>query len=370
MNSNEEKWLEISVMEIEQPIGKFYIGKALANDVTRICSADKRQKVINDELDAYIGIQRQLNEARKKEIEKFVLTEDASFPSSVVLAVKEGAYEYDNERKIIKIKEDRKSCNILDGQHRLSGFPANTENKFELILTIFPELDLEYQSYLFSVINTRSTRINPSLAQDLYAFSKVDTPERLAHRIARVFNKTEENPWFMRLKLLGMSDGNKNAILSQSTFTKYIVELISRKEDTYQIRDVLKRNNNKRKALKDFKSHGPLWDKYINGEDKYIYDLLKCYFIAAKQKFQDNWGDHNSIITKTTGYAALMNVLKYLLKRELPNEPDVGYFKKYFDNIPDPIIERLDSEHYTPGQVGESDLQKDILKGMGFEKGN
>lgn len=362
-------WIEIPVLELEQPIGKFYIGKALANDVIKICSADKRRKLVNDDLDEYLGIQRELNETRKKEIEKFVLTTDASFPSSIILAVKENAYEYDDKKKLIRIKEDIKSCNILDGQHRLSGFPANTEKRFELILTIFPELDMEYQSYLFSVINTRSTRINPSLAQDLYAFSKVDTPEKLAHRISRVFNQTEGNPWYKRLKLLGKSDGNEDAILSQSTFTKYIVGLISRKEDTYQIRDLLIRNNNNRKALTKLKQNQPLWEKYIAGEDKYIYDLLKYYFIAAMEQFKEDWGKHDSIITKTAGYTALMNVLKQLLKQKgLPPIPNSNYFKKYFDNISSSDIKKLDSDNYKPGQGGERDLQNDILKGMGLEK--
>lgn len=365
---NNNEWIPISVMEIEQPIGSFFMGKAPANQVIEICSADKRRKTVDDELDRYVGMQRELNERRKKEIGEFVITMDASFPNSIILAVRDDAYSYDEKEKILWIKKDKSSCNILDGQHRLSGFPAETENNFELILTIFPQIDMEYQAYLFSVINTKSTRINPSLAQDLHEFSKVTTPEKLAHRIARVFNTTENNPWYRRIKILGRKEDNEYAILSQSTFTKYIVELISKKEETYNIRDILKRTNDDRKALKDMNIKRPLWEKYVNEEDKYIYDLLKYYFKAAQEKFKDDWGSHDSIITKTAGYTALMNVLKFILKKEgLPEKPSVEYFKNYFDKVSLENIKPLDSDHYKPGQGGERDLQNNILKEMGLK---
>lgn len=367
MSNENGDWISIPVMEVVQPLGKFYIGKALANEVIEICSVDKRRKEVNDDLDKYIGIQRELNPARKKEIGQFVLTDDASFPNSIILAVKKGNFEYDEKHKILKIKKDTTSCNILDGQHRLSGFPIESENNFELILTIFPDLDMEYQAYLFSVINTRGTRINPSLAQDLYAFSNIDTPERLAHKIARVFNVTEGNPWYRRLKLLGVKE-NDEAILSQATFTKKIVELISRNNNAYRIRDILKRNNNNRKALlKEFNYKMPLWNKYVEKDDKYIYDLLKCYFLAAQSRFKDDWGNKQSIITKTAGYTALMNVLYRLLEIKLPDEPTVEYFDTYFKKISDGSLKKLTSDNYEPGQGGESQLKKDLLKGMGID---
>ena len=47
---------------------------------------------------------------------------------------------------------------------------------------------------------------NPSLAQDLYSFSKIDSPEKLAHRMARLFNKSESNPWYRKIKILYRSE--------------------------------------------------------------------------------------------------------------------------------------------------------------------
>src|SRR3989344_7262431 len=190
--------LSISVIRVKQNIGEFYIGKARASDVIKICHAPVRRKILSDELDQYIGIQRELNEARVKELVKFVKTSDAAFPNSIILSVNKEYYRFDKDKICIQLSEN--SCNIIDGQHRLAGFEPGYDEDFELILTLFPDLSLEYQSYIFSIINTRSTKINPSLAQDLYFFSTLETPEKVAHRIARVFNKAEDNPWYRKIK--------------------------------------------------------------------------------------------------------------------------------------------------------------------------
>ncbi len=368
MKIDKKEYLEIEIMEVKQPLGTFYIGKAIANEVVKICSVDKRRKLISDELDEYIGIQRELNQSRKREIETFVETEDASFPNSIILSVREGKFELDKAKKLIRIEKSQDSCNILDGQHRLSGFPSEKGKSFELILTLFVELDLEYQSYLFSIINTRSTRINPSLAQDLYAFSKIETPERLAHRIARLFNKTDGNPWFNKIKILGSSEGNQEAIISQSTFCKGITELISSRKDTYEIRNILKKNENKRAGLSSLEIKKVLWQKYLNQEDKYIYDLLKNFFLSAEETFKSDWGNQKSIITKTAGYTALMNILKLILTKEgIPKDPSKEYFDKFFDKVKkSKIVKPLTTTNYKPGQGGERDLYKDIKLAMGF----
>jgi DGQHR domain-containing protein len=365
--------IEIPIMKITQPLGDFYIGKAIASDVIQICSAPIRKKILSDELDKYIGIQRELNQTRTKELVKFVQTSDASFPNSIILAVKPGQYRLEKDKIFIKI--DKESCNIIDGQHRLAGFEPGYNKDFELILTLFLDLSLEYQSYIFSIINTRSTRINPSLAQDLYQFSQLETPEKLANRMARVFNKTEGSPWFQMIKILGKSDDDSKGILSQSSFCKPIIDLISNRQDSYVLRDNLKSNGNKRKALLKIypdakrKKNYPLWESYCNEEDKYIYDLLKAYFIAVKSTFESDWGNSQSILTKTTGYNAIMAVLKEILKKEgLPphDQLNTTFSDLYTKAKASKQIKSLTSDPYNPGGQGESLLKNHILKGMGY----
>ncbi len=182
-----EDAIKIQVLPVKQPIGEFYVGVVNAKDAVSICSARERKKIDRDELEEYINIQRPLNPIRVQEIEKYVKTWDASFPNSIILAVNTDCFYL--EKEFIYIKKDKKSANIIDGQHRLAGFYEQDIKDFDVILTLFLDLELEEQAYLFSVINTKMTRINPSLAQDLYDFSTINIPEKLAHNIAKTFNK-------------------------------------------------------------------------------------------------------------------------------------------------------------------------------------
>jgi DGQHR domain-containing protein len=373
MNPKFSEEIEIPIMPVKQNIGEFYIGKAKASDVVKICYAPIRRMIVDDQLDKYIGMQRELNPARMKELVSFVKTSDASFPNSIILAVNPDYYRIEDNKMFIKI--DHNSCNIIDGQHRLAGFEPGYNKDFELILTLFPDLSMEYQSYIFSIINTRSTRINPSLAQDLYEFSQLETPEKVAHRIARMFNITKNNPWFQKIKILGKSEKDSDAILSQSSFCKKITDLISTRQESYTIRDKLKNNNNNRKALikqfeKERSNKFVLWEKYCNEEDKYIYDLLKNYFAAVASTFKNEWGSDKSILTKTTGYNAIMEVLKIILQKDgLPYDLEMSKFSELFAKAKaSGKIEPLISKNYNPGGQGERNLKNHILEGMGYAK--
>ncbi|MCK5609151.1 DGQHR domain-containing protein [Candidatus Pacearchaeota archaeon] len=357
----------VKVLPVAQPIGNFFIGVAYAKDVVEICSANERKK---DKLEDYIGIQRPLNPDRVEEIKKYVQTSDASFPNSIILAVNPDKYYIEGD--MIYIKKSKNSANIIDGQHRLSGFDKDTENNFEVILTLFPELELEDQSYLFSVINTKMTRINASLAQDLYEFTTITTPEKLAHNIAKTLNKTKGSPWQNRIKMLGRSEGIKEAVLSQSTFSKEVVKLICDKRDSYTIRDILKRNHNKREALNKFydykkKKRFILWKSYLKQDDKHIYDVIKLFFLAVQEVYPNEWEDQTKILTKTTGYTGLMKVLDKILRHLEENNTSISkesfleYIKKAKESGK---IRDFVSDNYNPGGMGENGIYKNFMEGM------
>jgi DGQHR domain-containing protein len=362
--------VRINVLQVEQPIGTFYVGVVKASDVIEICSAHERTK---DVLESYIGMQRQLNEDRVKEIKTYVKTWDASFPNSVILAINPEHYFFEGETTIY-IKRSTDSANIIDGQHRIAGFDKESGKNFDVILTLFPELELEEQAYLFSVINTKMTRINPSLAQDLYAFTTINMPEKLAHNIARDFNKDNKNPWYQKIKMLGKREEGTDSVLSQSAFTKEIVNLICDKRDSYEIRDILKRNNNNRSSLINFydqnkaESH-VFWKPFIGSEDKFIYTVLRDYFLAGYNNFKQDWGGQDKILIKTTGYIALMTIFVSLFKKGL-EEKDLteSFFDTYFKKAKaSDKLKEFTSKNYPPGKIGEGRLSKDFLMGMGLK---
>ena len=147
--------VKIRVIEIEQPIGKFYIGVVNAGDLFDICSADVRRMEKKDDIENYIGIQRPLDDRRVKEIREYVKTFDASFPNSIVLSLNPAYLENarkpktSDDQNYLLITRNKNAATIIDGQHRLSAFDAFKPSNFELIVTIFLGLENEEKALKF-----------------------------------------------------------------------------------------------------------------------------------------------------------------------------------------------------------------------------
>ena len=109
------------------------------------------------------------------------------------------------------------------------------------------DLTIEEKAYVFSTINSNQTKVPPSLIFDLFDVSNLRSPNKTVHHIARVMNCSVESPFYNRLKMLGKKEqSQKNATLSQGTFAKTILMLISKdpNEDARLIKRGLKLNPN------------------------------------------------------------------------------------------------------------------------------
>ena len=188
----EIEYITIKCIEAVQPIGTFYIGVMNWKDLCSIAWADIRRikKEEKHEMEAYFGMQRELAPARVKEISRYVNNIDATFPSSVILAINSNEPDADDSEKTIvnlyfspdrsemKIRKDEKIAHIIDGQHRVMGLregfgsKENNPPTFQFNLTIFVDMDLDDQSMVFATINKAQTKVNNSLVYDLYDFAK------------------------------------------------------------------------------------------------------------------------------------------------------------------------------------------------------
>ena len=118
---------------------------------------------------------------------------------------------------------------IIDGQHRLYAFPDNEEldGNFELPVVVFEDLDTSWQAYLFWSINVTPTRINPSMAYDLYPLLRTDewleqVEGPMTYRETRAQELTEalwshpQSPWRERIGMLGRERGK----VTQAAFVR------------------------------------------------------------------------------------------------------------------------------------------------------
>lgn len=367
--------IELNVIKVRQPIGNMYIGKIQGRVLWELAQADIRKLYNNED---YIGIQRELDLNRVKNIRKYINTSDASFPNSIILNLN-SQHVIEEREEILLIEKSAKVFSIIDGQHRLAGF-EKTNVDFEVIVTIFIDLDDEQQAILFKTINSEQKKVNPSFKYDLEAYSTVKTPEKMIRGLALAFNMDYNSPWYGRIKMNGKKDEiSEKGVISQKAFADPIVKFIYNEEDRYELRDILKKKKedsnieyleNVQGLFSEDKydeNKYIFWMFYSNDKDELLYKILLNYFLAVHSLLKEDWEyNKKSILIKTTGYNALMKLFKdvySVLYREK------NFTRDRFEEIMRPIQEysgSITAEKY--GASGESasnrlyiDLRKCIL---------
>lgn len=378
---------DIKYIEIKQPIGKLYIANIRCEDLLDIAKYDIR-RIINEEgtnLDTYFGIQRKPSPGRLKEISEYVGFVDATFPSSIVVAISTFKDIKDDilvkniiiEENTLSIRKSQEIAQIIDGQHRLLGLQKALDDNllfndkikdFELVVTIYVDMDIENQSMVFSTINKAQTKVNKSLVFDLYDLSNSRSPYRTAHNIVRVLNENQKSPLKDKVKMLGLSEDPLNETVAQATLVDCIVEYISK--SPLKDRDVLKRGE-KLNLGTDKKLFFREWFK--NESDIKIVQVILNYFNSINNKWTIPWNE-NTILVKSTGIIAFMKFFNFLIqnkfldnnKQFLDRIISVEEFDEVFKNI-DINDKDFNNENYPAGGIGQSKLKNELIDKSGIK---
>lgn len=296
----------LNYIEVQQPIGTFYLCAIQAMDLLSIVDVSQRTP------DNETGIQRERSKSRIVEIGKYCSDPDAVFPTPIVVSVRnQDDVVLDANNHTISYEENKIIGNVLDGQHRLWGI-ENSEyrDKFVLPVVFMFGLTIEEEAYIFATINSNQTKVSVSLIYDLFENSKYHSPQKTAHYIARVMNSQEDSPFYGRLKMLGKKEeGQVNATLSQGTFATAVLSLISKKpkEDMIKV---------KRNEPLDRDTSLPFRDYYIEEKDTVIAKILYNCFTALKNTFPEEWNHPNeNILWKTTGFLGIMKAMPQLCEK-------------------------------------------------------
>jgi DGQHR domain-containing protein len=341
--------VSLKTIEVNQPLGQFYISKISGVTLYEMAKADimtiKKTETENDEFyyELYEGIQRRLNENKVQSIEDYLSAYDATFPTSIVLNVDSKHIIQKSDDELILHKSDI-TFSIIDGQHRLQGFRKHKDSDFEVIVSIFINLNKEQQARIFTTINSEQTKVDPSISFYLEKDDKFYTPRKIVAQIASTFNIDNKSPWNGKIKLLGTKDDySYDGVISLSAFAKPILGLVFPDNDFFNVRNKLNFLNGQEvtQILKQFdysKDKWIFWEFYASQNDKAIYKILFNYFNAFKTVFSRDWGNSKSVLTKTTGYNAMMSLFKDLFKigyenKDFSEEFFISYLKrlKYLD---------------------------------------
>jgi len=315
--------IELPCVRVSQPIGDFYVASIDSAQLREITYYDVRTMVQGREVDEYLGIQRQVNPKRVKEIGKYVNTIDACFPTAVILAIDGRCASYDEGTRVLKLKNviedgnrvvDRTQiARVLDGQHRIEGLfhlePGHPP--FEINVSIFIEMDIESQAYIFSVVNLAQTKVSKSLVYDLFEYSRSRSPQKTAHTIAVALDRAEASPLHKRIKRLGVAtQGRFTETLTQATFVEALLPYIT--PDATKDRDIYLRGSKPIKASADELRRFIFRNMFLEERDLEIADNLFNYFSAVRSRWPSAWngsGD-GAVLNKTNGFRALMRLFR------------------------------------------------------------
>lgn len=398
-NNNQHNYITVPCIKVDQPIGGFYVAAIGYKDLLKISYADvRRLETHSTGLERYIGIQRLLSPGRVKEIQNYVTLVDATFPTGIIVQIDELAKRvnedgeeeiitvvdssgkekelqnviYDDERNELKIRDDENVAKILDGQHRLEGLKQLSDvdnDKFELNVVIFINMDIEDQAIVFATINKSHTKVNKSLVADLFEYTKTRSPQKSAHDIARALDRKSDSPFFGKIKILGRAE-DAGETITQATFVDSLLRYICGNNlRAMTDRDIYKRGNIPEKVGGAEQKRLFLRNMFIDERDADIAQIIWNYFYAVKQKWPSAWDrvEQEMILNRSTGFIALMRFLKdaYNSFDKQGKVISKEEFSSIFNNI-DIIENSFNKTNYLPGSTGQTKLYRDLLTKSGL----
>lgn len=354
--------ITLDFIEITQPIGTFYISKMTAHDIGTYTQVKQRSEK-NDK-----SIQRTDSESRVREISSYTSDPDATFPTPIIISVyDEIDISFSGNKININLDGNKYFGEILDGQHRIKGLKSSLFiSEFEMPVILMFNLTEEEKAYVFSIINSKQTKVSMSLIYDLFSLSEKRSPQKTLHEIARSFNKDENSPYNNRLKMLGKKeDGQELASLSQGTFVKSLLSLISKKPDE-DLRTI-KRGEN----LKEY-SDLPLRTYFIKEKDSVIYKILLNCFKSVAYVFDEEWNNPEKyILSKTTGFGAIIKSFNELYRiGDEKNDLSEEFFIECFQNLKNRLEKdnkKLTSNDFPSNEQTQSKLSKLIISSQNHE---
>lgn len=339
----------IDVIPFVQPIGDFLLGVMRVPDLIDISKADPR-KFDHISMETVGGIQRDPSPTRIKAIAEYSKTVDAGFPTPILLALEKNDYTYENN-KLIVLKYV--CADIVDGQHRVLGLKeAKIKDEFMIPVVFLLDATEEQKALIFATINGKQTKVPASLIYELFEVTKARSPQKTAHEIARALNSDENSPWYQKLKMLGKKTPGFEETLSQGTFVKWLLPLISKKADI--VRNLLK-NGDPVPPEPDCIFN----DYWRNDRDSTILKILLNVFNAAKRTWPEQWQNPTQYtLTKTNGFTGIMKALPKMFeegkkKKELTEDYFAGIFTKVKNKMEADKIE-FTIKYFEPSAAGEA----------------
>ena len=375
--------LSLDFAEVCQPVGTFYSCTMAAQQLLEICQFDFRQIKENNGVKEFMGIQRPLKESRVSDIRKYIATQDACFPTSIVISIDERCASFDgvpgNQKLLLKAYTDpvdpeiiipfRGLAKIIDGQHRLKAFEGTSIN-WNLPVNIFVGIDEGTQAMIFSTVNLAQTKVNnKSIVYDLFSLDRNRSPEKTSHEITVNLNALAESPFFGLIKRLGSAtDGVFGETLSQATVVKGILPYIT--TDPLTDRDIGRRFGVwPDRGARDFEKR-IFYPFFRAKEDHKILAIIINYFSAIRERWPNAWNytGTGGVLARTNGFNGSIRFLRdcyrYLTTSAVVPTKDEFLAILRRSDIEDDFFT---TKYLVPGSTGASVLYQSLRQTTGID---
>ena len=378
--------ISFKVLKVIQPIGEFYIGSIKSNDLLA-CSKTDVRRFHDEDPETIDGIQRELSKTRVNDLKSYVNLDYATFPTSVILAIEERCVNlekcdrcpglYNFEIRPYEGNEDDQSIRledaafVIDGQHRLAGLRNLEKNRnFDINVSIFVGADKADQAEIFSRVNLAQTKVNKSLAYDLFDYAREKSPVKVAHDLVIALNNDINGPFHHRIKRLGVvTPGLSNETLAQATVVNGLLRHLPIHQEKERSKSLI--NLSWKKEKNESWKDRIFVDFYRKDDFTSIFLNISNFFDAVSEKWPDAWKNpkEGQILARTTGYYALIRFLKdVFVKIVSDNEPHIIAKEEYAEIFKKISIQEKDliKDKYVPGSSGQTDLYRDLKNGSGL----
>lgn len=400
--------MRFPAIPVNHPIGVFYLTAISASVLLKVCysSPHKRLHAEDDGSVQDVGHQRRLDLKRVSAIARYLETQDATLPGTIILAANSTMsglltdtsdsaadlrwkIERRNDYVVdLIVPTTEKMAAVVDGQHRLMGFEDLSRDKQEMKLpcAVFLDLPTAQQASIFATINFNQKPVNKSQTYELFGYNLEDEPEfswspdKLAVNFTRRLNIDDESSLKGHIKVAAIDDrvlddvsreAKQEWLVSTATIVEGILSLIT--TDQKRDRDILNRvpvGERRRTLLSDqvvcIRQSPPFRKLYIDSNrDIVIYKTLLNYFSAVNEEL---WSDRgNAVLHKTAGIQALFRVLKELLPEQIKQK---ALSKETWKSILGraKIIKFSDARYTESSGRGRSRIQDAILVAIGVKR--
>lgn len=375
----------IKALRAKQPIGDIFVATVDYKLIQQMTFFDVRRRLQADrDVEKYLGIQRPLNDSRVRDLMEYVNFIDATFPTSIILAIDSEYVAYDEATQTMILSNTRKGedkpdvafrnlCRVIDGQHRVAGLQGFKGPDFDVLVSIFVGSDLADQAHVFATVNLEQTKVGKSLAIDLFDLAKTRSPIKTAHNISIALDNTKGSPFYKRIKRLGIATEGRvrenldgpGETLTQATFVNALLRYIT--DDPKRDRDLMLRGSKLELVSGAEERRFFFRNMFIWGKDVQMGKIVEQYFLAVQQRWAEAWnfGGKGLMLNQSNGFRALMRVFGHSYNYlALPGQHvESERFLKLFERV------EVESDYFTvdrfkPGTSGESALRKFLLHKM------